>query len=100
MACDDERGLSEIYLKEIEQMNLPEEVSYSLGLLMAQWRVNQGKLWQFSLRPLLDSHKAHCPKTVKLGNLLVLTTHLFFHLFSFVKYSVFKMSASKEKEKF
>lgn len=38
MAFDDERQLSEVYLQEIEQMKLPEEVSYSLGLLMAQWR--------------------------------------------------------------
>jgi transposase len=38
MAFDDKRVISESYLKEVEQMSLAEELSYGLGLLMAQWR--------------------------------------------------------------
>lgn len=38
IAFDDRRGVTESYLKELEGMQLPKELSYSLGLLIAQWR--------------------------------------------------------------
>lgn len=38
MAIDDKRVITESYLKELEQKGLSEELAYSLGLLMAQWR--------------------------------------------------------------
>ena len=38
MAFDDERTVTESYLKELENKNLEENLSYALGLLSAQWR--------------------------------------------------------------
>ena len=38
MAFDDQRVVTESYLKEWESVKLPEELSYSLGLLIEQWR--------------------------------------------------------------
>lgn len=38
MAFDDKRAVTESYLKGLEGKGLPEELSYGLGLLMAQWR--------------------------------------------------------------
>lgn len=38
MAFDDNRAITESYLKELEGKTLPAELSYGLGLLMAQWR--------------------------------------------------------------
>lgn len=44
MAFDDERMITESYLKEVEQMKLTEELAYSLGLLVAQWRFLTGQV--------------------------------------------------------
>lgn len=44
MAFDDARMISESYLKELEGKNLAEELSYGLGLLMAQWRFLTGQI--------------------------------------------------------
>lgn len=38
MVFGDERGVTESYLKELEDKELAEELSYGLGLLIAQWR--------------------------------------------------------------
>ena len=38
MAFDDDRSVTESYLKELESKDLEENISYALGLLSAQWR--------------------------------------------------------------
>ena len=38
MSFDDKRAVTESYLKGLEGKDLPEELSYGLGLLIAQWR--------------------------------------------------------------
>ena len=38
MAFDDTRAITEMYLSKLEGMNLAAELSYGLGLLIAQWR--------------------------------------------------------------
>lgn len=38
MAFDDDRGITEKYLKALEARDFPETLSYCLGLLIAQWR--------------------------------------------------------------
>jgi len=49
MAFDDDREVTELYLKELEEKELAEELKFGLGLLIGQWRFlteQLKKVWQ------------------------------------------------------